>query len=254
MHGGKALLIILVVGLLVAAGVVAFVPSVRPGFVQEWINKGKGYTKASSAEDALDKFKKAVEARDYQAASLYLGGDYKEFFDRGRKDAEPLATAIDDLRYATKKHGVKSPKADFVLFMIDPIPGGFKYKPSGSGDEVTAVLDWTEALYDHKEGIANWRAGEWNLKRHIENSLLPHSLALKSIVAVKVKKESDGGWRIHLADTAGIDRLRESVEYLRKNGSNITNALVELKNDVKNSAPTKENFEVSLKNKLEESK
>jgi hypothetical protein len=248
-------LLIAVLALLVVSGVMVFVPAARPGFVQDWFYKAQGYTKSTSAEDALDKFKRAVEKRDYQAASLYLGGDYKEFFDKGRKGAEPIAKAIDDLRHALKNQSVTSNKGDFVLFMLDPIPGNFKYKPSGSGDEVTATLDWTEALAEHREGIATWRSGErWQVDRRIENSLLPHSLAVQAYITVKVKKDSDGWWRIYLTDSAGKDRLRESADFVRKNGGNFKNALESLKTDVKNSAPTKENFEISLKNKLEESK
>ena len=50
------------------------------------------------------------------------------------------------------------------------------------------------------------------------------------------------------------ESLRDTVEFLRKNGSNYRNALSNLKNDVKNDAPTKENFENSLKKYLQESK
>ena len=55
--------------------------------MQGWVNKARGFTPAKSPNDALDKFKQAIEKRDYQAASLYLSGDYKEWFDKGRSDA-----------------------------------------------------------------------------------------------------------------------------------------------------------------------
>jgi len=66
------------------------------------------------------KFKLAIEKRDYQAAGLYVSSDYKEFLDKGRKEAEEIAKAIDDLRHAMKSNGVKSAKGDYVLFLIDP--------------------------------------------------------------------------------------------------------------------------------------
>jgi hypothetical protein len=259
MHGGKALLLILVVGLLVATGVFIFVPGVRPGFVQDWFNKAQGYTAAKSAEDALDKFKQAIEKRDYQAASLYLGGEFKEFFDKGRKDAEEIAKAIDDLRHAMKNHGVKSDKGDFVLFMIDPFPAGFKYKPESKGDTTTAVIDWSEDVKTrYKDGIVAWGADRWQVDNRIINSLLPAAVLAAPAMTVAVKKESDGAYRIHfpVSSGSGINErhVRDTVEYLRKNGSNFKNALTGLKNDVKNNPTTKENFERDLRSKLEESK
>ena len=258
MHGVKALFLLLVVGLLGATGLFVFVPGSRPAFVQDWFNKAKGYTKAKSAEDALDKFKQAIEKRDYQAASLYLSGDYREFFDKGRKDAQEIAVAIDDLRHAMKTNGVKSDKASFMLFMIDPFPAGFKYAPQGKGDEVTAVLDWSEELNQHKDGVAAWNGADSQVVNpFIVNSLVPQALITPQL-AVVVKKEKDGGWRIQLPVETGTSlnarHMRDTVDYLRKNGSNFKNGLVSLKNDVKNDAPTKENFEGSLRTKLSESR
>ena len=51
-----------------------------------------------------------------------------------------------------------------------------------------------------------------------------------------------------------MGKLSETVDYLRKSGSNYSNALTGLKNDVKNNPTTKENFETDLRNKLSESK
>ncbi len=258
MHGGKALLVIVVVGLLVAVGVFFFVPSIRPGFVQDLFNKAGGYTKATSAEDALDKFRQAIEKRNYKAASIYLAGDYKEWFDKTQGDAEAIARAIDDLRHAMKSHGIKSDKGDFVLFMIDPFPGGFKYKPAGSGDEVTAELDWTDELKPHETQISTAMRG-WQVNPRLLNSMLPQALITPRL-KVKVKKESDGAWRIHIPVSTGSSGLgnerhmRDQADFLRKNGSNVKNALEGLKNDVKNNPTTKEAFETSLKTKLEESK
>jgi hypothetical protein len=260
MQGGKALLLILVVGLLVAGGLFYFIPGLRPAFVQEWFHKAKGFTKATSAEDALDKFKQAIEKRDYKAASLYLGGDYKEFFDKGIQDAQELGSAIDDLRHAMKTNGVKTDKGDAVLFLLDPFPAGFKYKPASKGDKTTAELDWTEELHRYKEGAAVLAgADRWHVNNLILNSLMPFSLSVASGMTVTVQKDKDGAYRIYIPVTTGTGsvterHMRDNIEYLRKNGSNFKNALTGLKNDVKNNPVTKENFEKDLRVKLEESK
>src|SRR5262245_17282252 len=83
---------------------------VRAGPVNGWIRSAKGFGPAKSADDALDKFRQAIEKRDYDAASQYLSGDYREWFEKGRDDAEALAIEIDNLKSAMKKHGVRSDK------------------------------------------------------------------------------------------------------------------------------------------------
>jgi hypothetical protein len=257
MHGGKALLLIGVVALLVAAGVFYFVDSLRPAFVQDLFNKAGGYTKATSAEDALDKFRQAIDKRNYKAASIYLAGDYKEWFDKGLGDAEAIANEIDNLRHAMKKNGIKSGKADCVLFLLDPFPGGFKYTIDGKGDSVTAVLEWADEWKSHschEQTISGYR-----VDNRMWSSLLPYVVQV-GMLEVTVKKESDGAWRIHIPVESGSSglgnhrHLRDTVDYLRKNGSNFKNALESVKNDVKNNPTTKEAFETALKSKLEESK
>src|SRR5262249_47586670 len=135
MHAGKALLIVLVVGLVVASGVFWFFPDTRPGFVDTWILKLQGFSPATSPEDALDKFKLAIEKRNYRAAKLYVTADYKEWLDKSGKDAGDLGKAIDDLKYAMNKHGVKSDKAYFILFALDPLPAGLKIKDVKTKDD-----------------------------------------------------------------------------------------------------------------------
>jgi hypothetical protein len=256
----KALLYGVVILLVVSAiylGVAWNVRSVRAGPVKGWIRSAKGFGPAKSPEDALDKFRQAIEKRDYDAAGQYLSGDYKEWFDKGADDAESLANEIDNLKAAMKKHGVKSDKGSFVLFALDPFPGGFKYDVSkGSGDSVVATINWKDELATHQgQAILNWQ-----VDNRTWNCLLPFALDPRYSVPlqVTVKKESDGHWRIQIPVSSGTSlsarHLRDTVDQLRKNGSNVKNALQGLKNDVKNEPQTKENFESSLKTKLEQSK
>jgi hypothetical protein len=249
MHGGKALLIVLVVAVLGTAGVFLFVPGLRPGFVQTWFNKARGFTPAKSPNDALDKFKLALEKRDYQAASLYVSGDYKEWFDKGRSDAEAITTEIDNLRAAMKSNGVKSDKGDLALFMLEPFPATFKYDVKESADSATATLNWNEEI----SRFAGQNLQGWTVDNRAWNSLLPRITTFGPI-QVTLKKESDGAWRIQIPVQIGNRQVKDTVDYLRKNGSNYKNALQSVKNEVKNNPTTKENFESALKTKLEESK
>jgi hypothetical protein len=254
MHGAKVLLVVVFVGLLAAAGTFTFVPSTRPNFVKKWFRTASGFTPAKTPEDALDKFKRALEKRDFETASLYCSGDYKEWIEKGKDDAKMLATAIDDLRHAMKMNGVKSDLAEYVLLFLEPFPANFKVtgvKKSSSEDKAVARLDWREELSSHEGGF---NAGAtWKVDNRIWNSLLPRVIT-NDPIDVALVQEKDGTWTIQIPVQSGERHLRHTVEYLRKNGSNFKNALNELKSDVKNSAPTKENFESSLRVKLEESK
>jgi len=260
MRATKALLIVFVILVVTFAaylGVAWYVRDVRAGPVNGWIRSAKGFGPAKSPEDALDKFRQAIEKRDYDAAAQYLGGDYREWFDKALEDAESLAREIDNLKAAMKKHGVKSDRGLFVLFALDPFPGGFKYDVAkGSGDSIAATINWKDELLNHQSQAIQG----WQVDNRAWNALLPFALDTRSAVPlqVTVKKESNGTWLIHFpvssGTTANARHLRETVDFLRKNGSNFKNALQGLKNDVKNEPQTKENFESALKTKLEQSK
>jgi hypothetical protein len=252
MHGGKAILLFVGAALVVVTGVFLFVPALRPGVVQGWYNKSRGFTPAKSPNDALDKFEQAIEKRDYQAASLYVSGDYKEWFDKGIKDAEPIAKEIDNLRAAMKNNSVQSDKGQFVLFLLDPFPANFKFEVKESSDTATATIHWTEELTNYP-GQNFQTINGWQVDNRILNSLLPRVAALGAIV-VSLKKESDGFWRIQFSVQIGERKVANTVDYLRKNGGNFKNALQSVKNDVKNNPTTKENFENALKVGLEQSK
>ncbi len=254
MHAGKALLIVLVVGLIGATGLFLLVPSTRPAFVKTWFFKAEGFGPSTSASDALDKFKQAIEKRNYEAASLYLSGDYKEWFEKGRADAEALHKAIDDLRHAMKVQGVKSDKGLFILYMLEPFPGDFKFGTPSAGDTTNVVLSWENAVVSHAGQTID--ALPKGVDNKIWHSMLPNVvLGVTHTLSVTVTKEKDGWWRIQIPlQTSSDRRVQDTVDYLRKNGSNYKNAINSIKTDVKNEPQTKENFESSLTTKLEQSK
>ena len=76
MNAAKLIPIIIGVVLVLTVGLFIFVPGMRPAIVDKWFRQAKGLGPATSPEDALDKFKRALEKRDYDAAKHYLTGDY----------------------------------------------------------------------------------------------------------------------------------------------------------------------------------
>jgi hypothetical protein len=259
MHGIKVLAVVLVVGLLALTGLFLVVPSARPAFVQAWFHTAQGFTPAKSGEDALAKFKKALEARDYEAAALYCAGDYKEWITKAAKDAQELGRTIDDLRSVMKTTGVKSDKADLVLYSLDPFPASFKIdRVAVTGEKGSAVLNWTEDVI--KYSAIQQDLSSWKVDVNMSQALLPIRIGLPpsspvTMLLVEVWQDKDKSWKVVLpVEVNGGRHLRYPIEALLKNGSNFKNGLNELKNEVKRDPGTKDAFENNLRQKLEESK
>ena len=249
MRGFLMFVVVVVLLLAAAVGAMWFVPDIRPEFVKPWFRTATGFTPAKTPEEALDKFKRALAARDYETAALYCSGEYKDVLLKNKEEARVLGVAIDELRDMMKKQGVKSDKSQFVLVMLDPFPASFKIenvKKSGE-DKATARLDWSEELK-----TLGQTPSAWKINNLAYNALLPRVILGESL-DVSLERGGDGSWTIQVPVSIKDRHLRDSTEYLRKNASNFRNALNGLKDDVKNSPPTKETFEKLLQTKLEES-
>lgn len=247
MHAGKAALLVILGAVVLAAGVFTFVPTLRPALVQKWFQQAKGFTPATSPEDALDKLKQAVEKRDYESALTYVTGDYAEFLKKGGPDAAELAKGIDELRDVMKTTGTKSDKVDYALFMLDPFPvfkvGSVTKASKGS----MATINWADeaARYSGAPSIVDWKI----------NRLLMHSLVAPGLLQPQevVIKDTGEGWKVELPVSFGDRHLRDTVEALRKNATNYRNALRDVKNSIKNNPAVKEDFEREFKANLEKS-
>jgi hypothetical protein len=217
-------------------------------------NQGKlaaqGFTPAKTPSEAIDGFRKALKERNYEAAQLYLGGDYAEQFHKGAKTGQDLGVAIDNLLSAMETTGTKSDKVKLELLLLDPFPPHIQ-APSvkQDGDKATAAL--TEEI--NTSLLVQGSFADWHVERRIFRSLLPYkSIPVSGTVDLRKEGEGDKAqWKIYLPVTAD---LRLSVDYLADKGSNYVNAINRVKEDLKNDATTKEGLERALKEKLEESK
>jgi hypothetical protein len=208
-----------------------------------------GYTPAKTPSEALDSFRKAVKERNYEAAEMYLGGDYAEQFHKGAKNGQNLGVAIDNLTSTMQTTGTRSDKVKLVLRLLDPFPATLKVlKVEPAGDNrAYAVL--TEESGSPLEIQGNFQ--DWTVDARMFRSLFR---SVPSDGRVELRKEGDsanGQWKILLPVTPA---LRLCVDYLADNGSNYVNAINRVKEDLKNDATTKESLENALKKVLEESK
>ena len=203
----------------------------------------QGYSPAHTPSEALDSFRRALKERNYEAAEMYLGGDYAEQFHKGSKNGQKLGAAVDNLFNAMEVTGTKSDKVKFVLRWLDPFPSDFKVldvKPSGDNRAFAVLAEESGAPLQIQGNFYDWRVDP-RMFRSLCRSVGPQ---------VELRKESGDQWKIYLPVTPD---LRLSVDYLAENGSNYGNAVDRVKEDLKNDATTKESLENALRNALEES-
>ena len=237
---------------LVVAGV-AFLGLFRRDAVVSLFAQGKlavqGYSPAHTPDEALDSFRRAIKERNYEAAELYLGGDYSEQFHKGAKNGQNLGAAIDNLLNAMETTGTKSDKVKLVLRLLDPFPANLKVlevKPSGDKAATAVLAEESGSALQITGGFQDWQVDPRMLRS------LCRSVPVTGVV--ELRKEGDGNngqWKIYLPVTP---ELRVCVDYLHDNGSNYVNAINRVKEDLKNDATTKESLENALKKALEESK
>jgi hypothetical protein len=250
MPASKALFIFIIVGVIAAAGIFTFIPSMRPAVVNSWIQKSKGFTLAKTPDEALDKFRKAIKERDYESAKLYVAGDYLEQLKLGGEAGNKLGTAIDALTYTFKEtKKLKSDKVEFALRLIDPFPPVFEVrdvKKSGD-DKATALLE-----FKYGQTVNPGYMADWKYDQNINMALTPAEFWPQ--LPVELRKEGTGkeeAWRILFPVTPA---LRKRVTTLQDYYGNFVQAMNRLNDDLKNNPSTIDNFERELKNELESAK
>ncbi len=188
----KALFMLIIVGAIVALGVFTFIPSLRPAFVEAWFQKASGFTPAQSPDEALDKFRNAMKARDFEAAKLYCTGDYLEQIKIAAEPARELAKALDAFSYTFKEtKKLKSDKVEYALRLLDPFPPVFEVRDvKKDGNKATALIEFKYANTVNPGYMANW-----GYDQRINNALVP----AWPLISVGLKKEGTGkdeAWKI----------------------------------------------------------
>jgi hypothetical protein len=109
--------------------------------VADLADGARGYPRATSPQQCVDQFKKAVKERRYTMAARYCTRDYAEQLTRGAEAGEDLGEAIDDLTHRMRNDGVLTSEIEYVLFLTDPLPPDLKLTIQTSTDtEATAAI------------------------------------------------------------------------------------------------------------------
>jgi hypothetical protein len=251
MPAWKALLFVLVLGLIVATGVFWVLEDARPPFVERMFLASQGFSPAKTPGDALDKFKEAIRKRHFKAAATFCTGEYGDELKRAAKKARALAVSVDDLIHNVEEvANINSPQGKLILRRLEPFPRDFKViniRETKEGDDKT----YAQLLLGDDRPINATltdlsKAAEYQMDPRIIWSLVPNFWD----GTVELRKERDG-WKILIPTTPF---LREKIQYLRDNGGNYVRAMDNLKYSIKHEAATKLDFEQNLRKQLDEAK
>jgi hypothetical protein len=156
-RGELRLLHVMIVGIiLILVGVpVLIFAGVLHGFwfltkenMDRTIASGKGYTAAKTPTEAMDKFREAIHARDYKAASYYTTKNYGELLTKSHANARELGNYVDKIRNWGENKGLLTDKLKVALFWIDPFPKNIKSgeAPKLDGDKkAVGIYLWDPA-------------------------------------------------------------------------------------------------------------
>jgi hypothetical protein len=244
MHAGKALLLVLIGGLLLATGVFTFIPSTRPPIVKKWFRQASGFTPAKTPTEAFDKFKDAIKKRDYETAAEYCAADYREQMIKVSKAAKKLGDAIDSLTHNMDSQGVVNPKTKYTLRLLEPFPRFRVVDLKEKDKKAVAIVEEEDPLPKLDDALSGDFIQKHGLMVH---SLLPDFF----ITEIELVKDDAGIWRISLPVTS---RLRQSVDKMKDSATNYANAILLVRDEVKNNPATKEQVQRELEQKLNESK
>jgi hypothetical protein len=230
------------VALLVAAGLFLFVPGSRPGFVKGWIRQAQGLGPAKTPKEALERFQKAVQKRDFETAATFCTADYADQMRRASKGATTLATAADGLLHNLEHVShLNSPEAKALVRYLQPFPGDFTYQIQHKDGEPTAratlVLD-----------VGPRPQKTYDVDPRIFLSFVPDTI---DAVVLKAEGDKDKVWKIDFPVTT---YLRDKVDYLKDNYGNYARALDNLKDAASRDSAAKADFESQLSTELHKAK
>src|SRR2546423_1158038 len=88
---------IVAVPILIFAGVMGGFWFLTKDNMDKTLAGAKGYTKATTPDEAMNKFREAIHARDYQSASYYCTKGYGEALKKSHAKASELGGLIDKI-------------------------------------------------------------------------------------------------------------------------------------------------------------
>jgi hypothetical protein len=115
-----------------------------------WLDQGTaqvtGFTPAKTPQEAMDKFREAIDARKYKTAATYCTKSYADMLERSAVGAAELGAAIDAIQDFSKNKQLFTDKTTFFFFRLDPFPRVLKSGPAPveKGGKTLGTYVWEE--------------------------------------------------------------------------------------------------------------
>jgi hypothetical protein len=227
--------IITIVGLLVVIAIGGFLYLFKREAVADLADSARGYPKASTPQECVDLFKKAVKDRNYEKAAKYCTKDYAEQLKKGAPAAKEVGESIDDLAHRMKNDGVLTSEIEFVLFLNDPLPPDLTLTVQSPGEkEATAAIGVSNPVLQSTP-TKTWKYDPYFIKAFYFD--YPRGV-------VRLVKE-EGCWKIDIPVTPD---MRNRVDRLIRCHMDYVNAFKKMSEEVRTERTTK----VDVTNRLEE--
>ena len=237
-----------------AMGLVAIGP-LNHDNIWGWFSKGQdkvtGFTPAKTQQEALDKFREAIEVRKYNYAAKYVTKEYAAALNRANEGASELGASIDRVRDYAKTKGTETDKVRFLFFLLDPFPKVLKSGP--------APVEKDKKHYGHyvleiPKATTNREKLEQEL-REVDFRMFQTVLALPitSANALEIVKEGEE-WKLSVPINAAWE---QEVAYSNDNWKKYRDALDDFKGwmlNNNNQISTKEGLETEVIETLRKAK
>jgi hypothetical protein len=231
--------VITIVGAVAVLGIGGFLYLFKREAVADLADSASGYPRATSPQECVDLFKKAVKERKYHMAARYCTRDYADQLARGAQAGHDLGEAIDDLSYRLKNDGVLTGEIEYVLFLNDPLPPDLKLTIQNSSDkEATAAIgvDNPSLL---SAPTKTWKYDPWFVKAFYADHPRGYVRLVKHLdhwyidvpVSPEMRNRVDRLIRNHKDYVNALKKMSEEVRVDRTTKAEVAERLEELLND-----------------------
>jgi len=196
----RVLPLVIILALIGAVGYVYF-------FHWDFVSrKVRGYAPATTPDEAMNYFEKAIKERDYKTASLYCTGDYSEYLRKSDDAARRVGRLMDRIMYYMKEQGLQRPTTVSALYFFDAFPPYFSQKGAPTknpkdDNTATGVIE-----LDTIELDPLFIAKDENINRNMFSTILTPWVFLQPTfpgkqVAIPLKQVDEGGsksWKLDI--------------------------------------------------------
>ena len=176
-------------------------------FHRDWlfkqIDEGKslahGYTAATTPADAMQKFHKAIVARDYKNAARYCTKDYAEQLTRAHDAANRIAGLVDRLKTIAKGK-YETEKSMLLLEKLDPFPTAFKFQSVEHKEgQDKAIGHFVEDGFVRRQADLSNEVMKLDFEVMLTNVLQPPGTVLLRVPLRQEGQGDDKQWKLDLA-------------------------------------------------------